>query len=115
MSVSGLIVIVVVVSLSVLYCAIKTKRRSAVCNSCKRNLNPVEELYEITHNNAYGQVKESPLAQDDSVVYEAIKDNCLYEMQANMTYGPRQFNTPCYVNLDEVIKRNSTAAAMKEV
>ena len=70
--------------------------------------NPTKELdINITHNSAYGQVKESQLAQDESVVYETIKDNCLYEIQVNEAYGPLQHNTSCcYENPDEDITRN---------
>ena len=66
----------------------------------------MEELDNITHNNAYGQVKDSQVAQDGGVVYETMKDNCLYEIQANEAYGPLQHSTPCYENPDEVITRN---------
>ena len=108
-SVSILIVMVVVVSLSI-YCATKIKRRS-VASSARNKYGgssyPTKELdINITHNSAYGQVEEFQLAQDESVVYEIIKDNCLYEIQANEAYGPLQHNTPCYENPDEGITRN---------
>ena len=108
-SVGILIMMVIVVSLST-FCAIKIKRRlvaSSARNKYGESSYPTKELdINITHNSAYGQVKESQLAQDESVVYEIIKDNCLYEMQANEAYGPLQLNTPCYENPDEGITRN---------
>ena len=108
MSAGSLIVMVVVVSF-VTYCVIKWKRRSAsssACNMYRGNSNLMEELDNITHNCAYGQVKDSELAQDGGVVYETIKDNCLYEIQANEAYGPLQHKTPSYENPYEVITIN---------
>ena len=102
------IALVAVASLSI--CAIKKNRRSVALspsNKCRGKSNPMEELdINITHNSAYGQVKESQLGQDGSVVYETIKDNCLYEIQANEAYGPLQCSTPCYENPDEIFTRN---------
>ena len=107
-SAGSLIVMVVVVSF-ITYRVIKWKRRSAsssASNKCRIISNRLEELDNITHNCAYGQVKETQLAQDGDVVYETIKDNCLYETQANEAYGPLQHNTPCYENPDKVITWN---------
>ena len=104
------LIVVVAVASSSLYCVVKMKRRS-VSSSAKGNNNKtaMEELdINITHNSAYGLVEESQLAQDGGVVYEEIKDNCLYEIQANLSYGPLQHKTPCYENPDEVTSRNPT-------
>ena len=104
------LIVAVAVASSSLYCVVKMKRRS-VSSSAKGNINQtaMEELdINITHNSAYGQVKESQLAQDGGVVYEEIKDNCLYEIQPNVSYGPLQHNTPCHENPDEVTSRNPT-------
>ena len=81
LSAGSLIAMVVVVSF-VIYCVIKWKRRSvssSASNKCRGNSNVMEELDNITHNSAYGQVKDFELAQDGGVVYETIKDNCIYE------------------------------------
>ena len=107
-SAGSLIVMVVVVSF-VTYCVIKWKRRSvssSASNMFRGNSNQMEEIDTIAHNSAYGQVKDSQLAQDGGVVYETIKDNCLYEIQANEVYGTLQNNTPSYEKPDEVITRN---------
>ena len=71
MSVGSLIALVVLVSLSIYY-VIKMRRRSAASsarNKCRGNSNRIEDLDIITHNSAYGQVKESQLVQNGGVVY----------------------------------------------
>ena len=74
-SVGSFIVVVAVISV-IAYCAIKLKRRS-VSSSARSNYRgsmnqtAMEELdIDITHNSAYGQVKEPQQVQDGAVVYE---------------------------------------------
>ena len=87
------IALVAVVSLSI-YCATKMNRRSAASSASNKYRERSDQTAmekqdtNITHNSAYGQIKECQLTQDGDVVYEKIEDNCLYdEIQVNMAYG----------------------------
>jgi len=84
-------------------CFVKQQKRSVALSA--RNLNDIEDLnITTTRNSAYGQVKDSQLTQDGSVIHEAT-------IEANVAYGcassdNSRRHSHLYENPDEVARRD---------